>query len=46
MQMENKKDKTEPNRSIKAEARTNTDDKAARPMTMREKVEAYKAGTF
>ena len=46
MQMENKKDKTEPNRSVKAEARTNTDDKAARPMTMREKVEAYKAGTF
>ena len=46
MQMENKKDKTEPNRSIKAEARTNTDDKAARPMTMREKVEAYKAGKF
>ena len=46
MQMENKKDKTEPNRSIKAEARTNTDDKAARPMTMREKVEAYKAGTL
>ena len=45
-QADNKKDTTKLNRNIKAEAGTNTDEKTDRPMTMREKVEAYKAGTL
>ena len=32
------------NKSVKTETKINTDEKAIRPMTMREKVEAYTAG--
>ena len=45
-QTDNIKDKTKMNRSIKAEVKTNTDEKATRPMTMQERVEAYNAGKF
>ena len=46
IQPEDKKDKTKLNKNIKTEAKTKADEKANRSMTMREKVEAYYAGTL
>ena len=45
-QTDNINDKTKTNKSIKAGAKTNADEKATRPMSMREKVAAYTTGTF
>ena len=45
IQAENRNDTMILNKNFKAEAKTTADEKTTRPMTMREKVEAYYAGT-